>query len=699
MKSLWSDADAQAAIDRYAPTHGEDIALRVYTSCIIGQDDKLVLHGGGNTSCKTSVKDVFGEPVEVLAVKGSGWDLGAIEPAGLPAVELDALRKLRVLSEMSDEQMVNEVRRQLLDVSAPTPSVEALLHAFLPHRFVDHTHADAIVVLTNQPAGEAHVRAALGDNIVILPWIMPGFPLAKAVADAYEAKPDCEGVILMNHGIFTFADNAKGSYERMIDLVDRAERYLAQQARSPAMLATNGVGDPSDREAAEIAARLRGAVALRKADGTEADTQRMLVAWRKDADLVAFSQHAEMAALVAQGPLTPDHVIRTKGAYLALTREQAQSADATRQAVAAYVQSYEAYFADNAPAMSFEAKMLDPYPRVAVVEGFGLFAFGADLKSANIAADIAEHTLRGKAQGAALDRYLDLPWPELFEMEYWSLEQAKLGKKKAPRLAGRVALITGAAGAIGYGIAEALCAAGAHVMLTDLSEDGLAVVQEKLRASFGAAKVASCTMDVTDPDSVRRAFDCCGVVFGGMDVLVPNAGIAHVSSIEDMDVSMFDKVVDVNLKGTLTVLKEAARVFRLQGTGGSVVVQASKNVFAPGAEFGAYSAGKAGAMQLGRIAAMELAPLGVRVNMINADAVFGDEVKSGLWETVGPDRMKSRNLDPQGLRDYYRERSLLKVPVTPRQVGEAVVFFAAETTPTTGAVLPVDAGVPGAFPR
>ncbi len=343
--------------------------------------------------------------------------------------------------------------------------------------------------------------------------------------------------------------------------------------------------------------------------------------------------------------------------------------------------------------------MLDPDPRVLLVEGVGLLAFGADKKAARIAADIAEHTIRAKAKAAALGNYEDLPPEQLFEMEYWSLEQAKLGKKQAPLLAGRVVLITGAGGAIGHGIAEVLLEAGAQVMVTDRSEDRLAKTSELLGAKFPSWQFGATSLDVTDASSVTAAFEACTLRYGGLDVLVPNAGIAHVSDLAEMDLERFRQVVDVNLTGTLTVLREAAKVFLLQKTGGSVVVQASKNVFQPGASFGAYSASKAGAHQLGKVAALELAPLGVRVNMVNADAVFGGEIGSGLWDEIGPERMRSRKLDPSGLREYYKERSLLKLEVTARDVGRAVLFFAAETTPTTGATLPVDAGIPGAFPR
>ncbi len=695
VQSLWSDREADEFRRRYAEKWGEDLALRVYTSRLIGRDPTLVLHGGGNTSVKTTQPDLLGEPLQVLCVKGSGSDLALVEPEGLPAVELQPLLRLRRLQALSDEEMVNQVRIRLLNASAPTPSVEALLHAFVPEKFVDHTHANAILCLTNQPDGAALIREALGPKVALLPWIMPGFPLAKAVADAHAREPGLEGIVLLMHGIFTFGPDARTSYERMIALVDRAERFARQRARGahPAPAAVAAGPGPA---AAHILPVVRGALAQAKGGGLYA---RMVCDLRRAQDLVAFTHDPACRRVLALGPLTPDHVIRTKGPYLALTPEVAADPERCRAAVGEYVASYTAYFAANSPRMRPPPQMLDPLPRVVVVEGLGVLAFGGDAKAAAIAGDIAEHTLRTKALGERIGSYVELPPHELFAMEYWSLEQAKLGKQKPPLLHGQIALVTGAGGAIGHGIAEALLAAGAQVCVTDVAEEALTKAAGLLRDRFGKACVHAVVADVTDEARVAALLAACTERFGGIDIVVPNAGIAHVSKIVEMDAARFRKVLEVNLTGTMLVLKHAARVFGLQQTGGAVIVQASKNVFDPGAAFGAYSASKAGAHQLAKVAALELAPLGVRVNMVNADAVFGSEVPSGLWAEVGPERMKARGLDPEGLRAFYRDRSLLKVEVTPRHVGEAVVFLASGLTPTTGATLPVDAGVPGAFPR
>ncbi|MEZ5978763.1 MAG: class II aldolase/adducin family protein [Planctomycetota bacterium] len=482
MKSRWNHAEAQEYVTRFADA-GEDLALRTYTSRLLGADGALVLHGGGNTSVKTRTKDVFGNEIDVVCVKGSGWDLASIEPAGLPACELEPLRRLRALDALSDEEMVNQVRSRLLDSKAPTPSVEALLHAFLPHKFVDHTHADAVCILSNQPNGEELVREALGPKVLVLPWIMPGFPLAKAVVDAYESQPDCEGIALLGHGHFTFGDDAQTSYERMIDQVARAEHVAERLARSVHRVTIPA--EPIDRGAvAKLAAKVAPVVRGALADVAESEwgpqQRRVVTSWRGDDDLVAFANSPAAPELCSFGPLTPDHVIRTKARYLALTKEEALDGAKARAAVARYEARYAAYFEACKHRVAFEARMLSPKPVVAVVEGVGVLAHGANAKAARIAGDIAEHTLRGKALGHAIGSYRGLGDEELFEMEYWSLEQAKLGKAVHPLLAGRVALVTGAGGAIGLGIAEALLANGAAAFLTDVDPARLETVRARV---------------------------------------------------------------------------------------------------------------------------------------------------------------------------------------------------------------------------
>lgn len=700
MQSRWSDAAAAAFVAAHQGL-APDLALRIYSSRLIGSDPALVLHGGGNTSVKVTTRDRLGRELRVLHVKGSGQDLAHVDAAGLPAVALAPLLELQQLAALDDAAMVNEVRRCLLDSAAPNPSVETLLHAFLPHAFVDHTHADAILALTDQPDGERHARAALGADVVVLPWIMPGFPLARAVAAAVAAAPGCTAVVLQRHGVFTFGATAKASYERMIAVVDAAERYL-QRLVQGLPSATGSVHALAAAARRDLLVRalpvVRGALASPAVALPPADApQRRVLQARYADDLAAFAARPDAAELCGRGPITPDHALRTKGRYLWLARSEATDPAAVRRAVQRFADAQRRYHAAHAARLG-NPPLLDPTPAVVVVDGAGLVGVGSSVASAGVCADIAERTLRTIALAEAIGRYEPLAEADLFDMEYWPLERRKLGGKQAPQLAGQVALVTGAAGAIGCGIAEVLLEHGACVALVDNDGPRLQRVVEVLQRF--RPQLHAVTADVTDAGSVAQAFAAATLAFGGVDIVVPNAGIAHVSRLEDLEPAAFARVLDVNVAGTMLVLQAAARTFAAQRSGGSVIVQASKNAFAPGAGFGAYSASKAATLQLMRVAALELAELGVRVNAINADAVFGDdEVPSQLWQQIGEQRMRARNLDPAGLRAYYRDRSLLKTAVTPRHVGEAVLFFASGRTPTTGAVLPVDGGLPEAFPR
>jgi rhamnose utilization protein RhaD (predicted bifunctional aldolase and dehydrogenase) len=415
MQSRWNEETARQYRDRYAE-HGEALALRIYTSHLLGADPTLVLHGGGNTSVKTTRRDVLGDEVRVLCVKGSGSDLAEVGPAGLPAVRLDPLLALRRLGELGDDAMVNALRAALLDGSAPNPSVETLLHAFLPHAYVDHTHANAILVLTDQPDAGEHVTQALGPDVVLLPWIMPGFPLAKAVADAFEENPRCRGIVLEKHGLFTFGDDAKGSYERTIELVDRAERYVHKRiGGKPSMLwSEGGALVPEERRAflARALPVLRGAFAHAVDTPVGPGWQRVIAEARTGDDLASFAAHPQARVLCATGPVTPDHVIRTKGPYLFLTRDSALAPDLARREVAAYAAAYRRYFEATA-GRDPSTPMLKPGPVVCVIEGVGLAALQPSRKAACIAADIAEHTLRVKAEAHDLDRYTPLPDDEL----------------------------------------------------------------------------------------------------------------------------------------------------------------------------------------------------------------------------------------------------------------------------------------------
>jgi rhamnose utilization protein RhaD (predicted bifunctional aldolase and dehydrogenase)/NAD(P)-dependent dehydrogenase (short-subunit alcohol dehydrogenase family) len=702
MKNLFDERDAQEFVARY-PAIPAELAWRAYSSRLIGKDPGLVLHGGGNSSVKIRMKNILGEFRDVLYVKGSGVDLATIEPAGFVGLELDPLRKLQRLQSLSEEEMENELQVHKVSFSSPNPSVEALLHAFLPARYIDHTHADSILILTNLKQGEDFLREALGPKVSVLPYLRPGILLAKGALEQYEKNPQIEGIVVIHHGIFTFGDEARISHERMIHYVSQAERFITEKMRGKGFrpLRTD-LAPPPDfpLSVARFSQVVRGACAFRTEHG---HLRRVYVETRSAADLIDASLLPEARDLCTSGVLTPDHVTRTKNLWVFIERipeDDKALRERVGEAVSDYKAKYDRYFSAQVEAKKIARERLDPYPRVFLVAGVGIVTLGFTRKAARIAADIAEHTLRAKLMAGALGEYVPISDSHIFDMEYWSLQQKKIDRTPPPLLQGQAALITGAAGAIGYGIADRLLAAGAAVVISDIDQVGLQKVHSILARRYGETQVESIVFDVTDFKSVEDAFIEISRRLGGLDLVVPNAGLAHVARIEELDPQKFDQVIAVNLQGTFNVIKASIPAFRRQGTGGNIVIISSKNVFDPGAAFGAYSASKAGVHQISKIAALELAELGVRVNLINPDAVFGDEeVPSKLWELVGPERMKSRGLDPQGLREYYRQRNLLKVQVTADHVGNAVVFFASDQTPTTGATLPVDGGIPAAFPR
>jgi len=716
MDDRWNDAEAARFISLHGAAWGEELALRVYSSRLLGTEPDLVLHGGGNTSVKGSVRDLFGDERPALFVKASGRDLAAAEPADHPAADLERLRRVAAIpEELDDFALSRALRSALFDPEAPTPSLEAPVHAVVPGRYVDHTHADAILALTNRPAGARVVREALGADVVIVPYVTPGHPLSRAVAEAMAELPDAGrrsgAMVWLRHGLVTWGETARESYRRTIELVTRAEEYLETERRNRTVAAQGKAPEvPESGEAdarwARVAPILRGLLAVPSGD-PDRPWRRVILRADRSPETLALLARPDLAEMVAGGPLTADHLIRTKAEPLVLGELPWGSPDDLgahlTEAVRGYEARYREYVERHRQRLPEGVEPFDPEPRVVLLPGCGVAAAGGSAKLASVALDIALHTLRVKAAVAdGGGRYEGLSEGHLFDMEYRPLQLEKLRRAGAFPLVTTVALITGAAGAIGEGICRELLAAGAHVAASDLAGERLDSLVEELTAE-APGRVLGVPLDVTDPDGPRgvaAGFSAVARVWGGVDLVVVNAGAAHVATIETMELADFERLERINVHGTLLVLGEAARHFRRQGTGGDVVVVSTKNVFAPGASFSAYSATKAASHQIGRIASQEMAGLDVRVNMVAPDAVFGGgERKSGLWQEVGPDRMRARGLTEEGLEEYYRGRNLLKARITARHVGRAVVFFARRETPTTGATLPVDGGLPDATPR
>ncbi len=679
MKSGWVESEAQAAVDRYAKLGiGRDLALRVYSARLLGRDPKLVLHGGGNTSVKTVLPDLLGEEVEVLCVKGSGSDMAAIEPAGLPAVRLDRLRKLRARAALTDEDMVRVQRESLIEPTAPTPSVESLLHAFLPHKFVDHTHANAILSLSDQPDGEAICAEVYDGRMGVVPYVMPGFALAKLAAEVYEKKPDVEGLILHKHGIFTFGESAREAYERMIALVTLAEERLKRNRK--AVLATAQLPQ-AIAAAAEVAPMLRGACSQRH-EKIEGAWRRMILDFRSNRSVLDFVNGADIARYGQAGVATPDHTIRTKNWPLLVAAPEDGKTDefrrSARAAVQAFIARYRAYFAHHNARGGGSKQMLDPVPRVALVPGLGLFGLGRSKIDAGIAADIAEATIGIIADAEAIGRYESISEAQMFDMEYWPPEQAKLGTGNDRPLAGQIAVITGGGGTIGTATARAFAQAGAEVALLDLD---LTAAKTAAAAIGGAALAMKC--DVTDAASVRAAFDRVAEELGGVDIVVSNAGAAWQGRIGEVDEAILRASFELNFYGHQRVAQAAVKIMLAQGTGGCLLFNVSKQAVNPGPNFGPYGLPKAATLFLVRQYAVDYGADGIRANAVNAD-----RIRSGLLtDQFIAERAKARGLSEKD----YLSGNLLGREVTAEDVAQAFLHQALELK-TTGDVTTVDGG-------
>ena len=582
MDSGWNDRDAGLLVERYArDSVGADMALRVYTTRLLGRVPALVQHGGGNSSVKTQVCDLVGDEIEALCVKGSGWDMATIEPAGLPAVRLAPLRRLRGRDALADEEMVQIQRACLIHPMAPNPSVETLLHAFLPHKFVDHTHASAVLSLTNQPNGEEICREIYDDRLGIVPYVMPGFALACKAAEIYEQNQHVEGLILLKHGIFSFGAEAREAYERMIDAVSRAEARL-KRGRKVAFVA--GPLPPRIASLADVAPIIRGACSLR--DPTvEGVYRRLILAFRVSPQILAFVNGAAVRRYSQAGVITPDHTIRTKNWPLVVASPEDGQTEAFKAAVQAaaksFIAAYEAYLVRNNAGCNPSKRMLDPLPRVVLVPGLGLFGLGRTKKDAGIAADLAETAITTITDAEAIGQFESISEGDMFDIEYWSLEQAKLGKDLEKPLAGQVALVTGGAGAIGSAIARAFAAAGAEVAILDVDEGG---ARAKAREIAGAVLAVGC--DVTDRHSVRAAFDTVAETFGGVDIVVSNAGAAWQGAIGEVDDATLRRSFELNFFAHQCIAQNAVRLMLAQGTGGALLFNVSKQAVNPGANFG-----------------------------------------------------------------------------------------------------------------
>ena len=684
-----STADLVAA----APAAAEEpLDALVRFSRRVGADPSLVLRGGGNTSLKTDEADVLGRPLRVLRVKGSGSDLASIRRSDFAGVRLDDVLPLFERADMSDEEMVAYLARCLTDPASPRPSIETLLHAFVPAASVFHSHADALLALVNTPDPERVLDDALGAAVLRVPYRRPGFLLSREVGEAVRAHPDAPGLVLLNHGLVTWGDTPEEAYARHLELVARAREYVEARSAERVFVADARLRlDDGERRraAAALAPVIRGALG----------GKRRVVARYTDApEVLEFVGSPRARAASAAGAATPDHILTTR--RLPLWVEVDDPADAEglaarfREALERWRSDYLAYverWRTDEPA-------LEPAPRVVLVPGVGMWTLGPTPRAAVLARDIYLHTVGIMAGAEALGGYRSLPEGDGFRAEYWPLELYKLTLAPPEReLAGRVALVTGAAGALGRATALRLAAAGALVVATDLGSAAVESLAAEIVEREGAGAALALPLDVTSERDLDAVLERAALEFGGVDVVVSNAGVAHCAPIEALELADWERSLAVNATGHFLVTRAALRLLRRQGTGGSLVFVATKNVTAPGKDFAAYSASKAAEAQLARVAAIEGGPIGVRANLVNPDAIFEG---SGLWAEIGPERARAHGIAPEALGGFYRARTLLDVEVRAEDVAEAVLFLAGDrSSRTTGCMLPVDGGVREAFPR
>ena len=650
MRNQWDEYQAKATVAQYKDV-SEDIALRVFTSRLIGADPSLVLHGGGNTSVKSVTTNTIGEKVNVLYVKGSGWDLDTLEPSGLPGVQLDHLVKLRKLDCLNDENMVNEQRTHLLDAASPNPSVETLLHAFLPHKFIDHSHADAILVIADQPNAKSLCENIYGDTMGIVPYIMPGFDLAKAAAEVYEKNPNVKGLVLISHGLFTFGNTAKESYDRHIEAVQQAEDFIASYGKKKLSPINAKITSDAGEMLSSIGPCLRGLF-------SEETGQNWLIHYREDPAACAFASSQECKDWSQIGTATPDHVIRTKQKPLLLNPKHLNDPEKLRKEISGaleeYKNNYHKYFKINAQSKGVDKKELDPLPRIILVAGLGLVTIGKSVRETEIAADIYQHTIDIIKKSFDIGQFAPLKDNDLFDMEYWSLEQAKLGKNKPAVAQGKIVYITGAASGIGLATAKLFAENGASLFLVDLDQETLVSEVEKLREQFKTG-IAFQVVDVTAEKEVEKSFEYLTKIFGGLDILISNAGNAIRGKIGEVDSATLRKSFELNFFAHQTLASQAVQLFQKQKTGGVLMFNASKAAFNPGKDFGPYALPKAGVIALMKQYAVDYGKDGIRSNAVNAD-----RIRTKLFtKEVLAERSTARGLTP----DEYFKSNLLETEV------------------------------------
>ncbi len=670
MKNNWSNTEAKRYISKYKKLgYSRDMALRVYTTRLLGRNRELVLHGGGNTSVKTSTKDIDGKNYDVLCVKGSGWDMAEIEPEGLPAVKLNPLLALKNKKYLSDEDMVAYQKRNLINIKSPNPSVETFLHAFLPFKFVDHTHSDAIMNVTNRLNGKDLCKKIFGPKVSIVPYIMPGFGLAQKINEVYLKNPNINCLILLNHGIFTFDNDAKKSYDLMIKYVSIAEKTVKKIKRKKIRQIKKYNTKLKPHEISPI---LRGLL-------SESKEHKFILNFRSNKVLNYFINGKDVKRYTELGAATPDHVIRVKPFPLVITPKQNSSIKDFKKLAEKcfknYRKKYIKYFNVNRKKVKVKKTILDTSPRIILVQNLGLFSVGDSLRAAKIAGDLTETNAKVISSVEETSKYKFISEKDLFDVEYWSLEQAKI-KKTKKILQGNVVVITGASGAIGSATYKLFKSYGAEIVLLDFNLKKVKEMQSKV-------KDLCLHCDVRNKANVKKAFKTIAKEYGGVDILISNAGTAIGGSIAEVNDKILRQSFEDNFFSHQNCASETIKIMKKQNIEGCLLFNISKQSVNPGKNFGPYGLPKTALLSLCKQYAIDYGSLGIRSNGVNAD-----RIKSGL---LNDEMIKSRSKARAVSKDEYMRGNLLLNEVKAEDVAKAF-FHLAISKKTTGAILTVDGG-------
>ncbi|HEV3312086.1 MAG TPA: bifunctional rhamnulose-1-phosphate aldolase/short-chain dehydrogenase [Chloroflexota bacterium] len=682
----------------------DDLRGLVYRSNLLGADRSIVNFGGGNTSIKIPGKDHLGRAAEMVWIKGSGSDLATIDRLGFAPLRLDEVRHVQDRSNMTDEEMVEYLSHCSLDPGSPRPSIETMLHAFLPFKHVDHTHPEAAIAFCCSRTGPELMRQCFGDEIVWVPYLRPGFALAKLAVEALNKRPDAAGMFLAKHGLVTWGSSGKQSYRRTIDILQRAEEFLESHVDSDAVFGGPVIEPAGPDVARTVMCRmlpfLRGG--LSRLLGSDS---RFILNWDNGEDVMRFVCARDMAELAETGAACPDHVMYTKFTPLVIDADACRAAistgetdgllEAIQTGLASYVESYGHYFSDHE---SGDMVALDPAPRVVLIPGFGMVTAGRDAWTAANASALYRTAIAVMRWSSANGGYTSLTSREAWDIEYWPLELYKLTlRHPAKELAGRVAVITGGAGAIGSATAARLLSEEAHVVVSDLDGERADAVSNELGASF-TSRAMSVRADASSEEEVHALFEQAILAFGGVDIVIPNAGIASAGPIEDMDIQEWDRVHAVLTRGYFLACRAAFRVMKWQGLGGAIVINGSKNGLAAARNAVGYATAKAAEMHMTRCLAEEGGPAGIRVNSVAPDAVIRG---SGLWSPEWrEERARAYGFEVAEIEEFYRQRNALRITVTAEDVAEAILFLCStRSAKTTGCVITVDGGLAAAYPR